>query len=316
MGSIAKGTDQSMDALRQWVGQNMRKIEAAVPSHVRPNTIVRTLFNALEANPDLARKCKPASIGKCLIRAATYGLEINSGQLGHCYLVPYGDEAQLQLSYKGIKELVRRSGEGMVFMGEVRAGDRFCDNGQDEKPTHTKADDANRHEQPLTHAYAYMKFTNGFFVSKVMSRNECLSHRDRYAKAWIASKKKDSPWHEENDAFPKMCQKTCVHALANDGDLPLSADLRDALQTIEGEAYEGAAVVDAVPAKQIAADPGEIPVEMTDAELIDAFRECDTPQQAERLRDHYAALYADNVDIIAEIADDRIMQLEIIGSEG
>ena len=223
--------DQRLTVFKREVAKMMPQIQAAVPDHVRANQIIRTLFNSIQANPDILVKCTPASIGKCLISAATYGLEIAHGQLGHCYLVPYGNEAQLQLSYKGIKELVRRSGEGMIFMADVREGDTFKDLGQDEKPIHEKADDPDRYKRPLTHAYAYMKFMNGFTVSRVMSRNECIAHRDRYSKNWKRNQNADNMWHEDNESFPKMCQKTCVHALANDGDIPLSADLRSALQS-------------------------------------------------------------------------------------
>ena len=321
MGQITKTDDQvanAMKPLRTWVSQNMPKIAAAVPEHVRPNQIVRTLFNALQANPDLAMKCTASSIGKCLIRAATYGLEINSGQLGHCYLVPYGNEAQLQLSYKGIKELVRRSGQGMIFMGEVREGDVFQDNGQDEKPTHQKSDDAKRHEKKLSHAYAYMKFTNGFVVSKVMSRNECISHRDRYSKSWARSKKADSPWHEKNDAFPKMCQKTCVHALANDGDIPLSADLREAMQTVEGSSFEGASVIE--PQKIEHRDSitlpneskgGEVPVAMSLADFEAAAKECDTVERCQAMSKQYVDSYPEQREQIIEIFDVRSDHIEI-----
>lgn len=273
--------DQKMVEFKKEVRGLMPQIEAAVPEHVRPNQIIRTLFNAVQANPDILVKCTPSSIGKCLIRAATYGLEIASGQLGHCYLVPYGDEAQLQLSYKGIKELVRRSGEGMIFMGEVREGDQFEDRGQDEKPLHRKIDDPDRHKRKVTHAYAYMKFTNGFVVSRVMTRNECISHRDRYSKNWSRSKKKDNPWHEENDAFPKMCQKTCVHGLANDGDIPLSADLREALHATDAE-MRPAEVVDAnvVPVPQL--EQGEIE-QLDEDQLNTMARECDDMNQCDRL---------------------------------
>lgn len=237
-----------MAEFKSQIAKLMPKVAAAVPDHIRPNQIVRTLFNTIEANPYILQKCTPISIGKCLIRAATYGLEISSGQLGHCYIVPYGSEAQLQLSYKGIKELVRRSGQGMLFMDVVHEGDEFRDCGQDEKPVHVKTDDPDRYSKPVTHAYAFMRFTNGFVVSRVMSRAACIAHRNNYSQNWKRSQKADNPWHEKNAAFGKMCAKTCVHALANDGDIPLSADLREAMQSV---GFGASDIIDAKAIEQI-----------------------------------------------------------------
>lgn len=238
-----------MAEFKQQIAQLIPKVEAAVPEHIRPNQIVRTLFNAVEANPYILAKCTPMSIGKCLIRAATYGLEISSGQLGHCYIVPYGSEAQLQMSYKGIKELVRRSGQGMLFMDVVHEGDQFADRGQDEKPMHVKSDDPDRFSKPVTHAYAYMRFTSGFIVSRVMSKAACLAHRNAYSQNWKRKPNTDNPWHENNAAFGKMCAKTCVHALANDGDIPLSADLREAMRSVEGLSND---IIDATAVEHVA----------------------------------------------------------------
>jgi phage RecT family recombinase len=227
--------DAQLSEFRHRVMKLMPKVKAAVPSHVQPNQLVRTLFAAIESNPAILTKCTQESLGRCLIQAATYGLEINSGQLGHAYVVPYGDQAQLQLSYKGIKELVRRSGEGIVVMGEIREGDDF------HPPTskmqdvhHVEAADPKRHEKTLTHAYAVMHFTTGLKVNCVWSREKCISHRDRYSKGYkqqkAKKKERESAWHEEHPSFGKMCAKTCVHALANDGDLPLSAEVRALLR--------------------------------------------------------------------------------------
>lgn len=225
--------DQKMAAFKGYLKTQMPVIRAACPSGVEANTIVRTMVNAIHGNPDLVTKCDHASLGLAVLKAATYGLEIADGQLGHAYIVPYGTKAQLQLSYKGIKELVRRSGQGFVVMGEVREGDQFEDFGAINAPLHKKSNDPKRHEKKLTHAYAVMRFNNNLTISRVMSVDECIAHRDRYSKTWQSAvsrqREKEESWHEKSPNFPKMCMKTCVHALANDGDLPLSAEMRGLL---------------------------------------------------------------------------------------
>lgn len=50
------------------------------------------------------------SILVCVYNAAKYGLELNDS-LGHCYLVPFRKVCTLIVGYKGLLELVRRSGK-------------------------------------------------------------------------------------------------------------------------------------------------------------------------------------------------------------
>ena len=290
----------------------MAQIKQCVPSHVRADQIVRTLVNALQQNPDLLLKCTADSIGKCLIQAATYGLEIANGQLGHCYMVPYGDSAQLQLSYKGIKELVRRSGEGMIFMGEVREGDQFQDLGQDEKPLHVKDDSPNRHEAKVTHAYAYMKFRDGFVVSRVMSRNACISHRDRYSKQYKRAvskgKEKDNHWHEDHDSFPKMCMKTCVHGLANDGDVPLSADLRSALTSDHEEPITVQAVERTQLTHQAEPKPEPLTMDMVETEA----KNCKDMISADNKERDLQEQYPDQKQMIYDVMEVRRLAIAAV----
>ena len=54
-------------------------------------------------------KCNPESIVQALIGVAMSDLNIDSN-IGHCYLVPYGDSVQLQIGYKGFIQLLYRAG--------------------------------------------------------------------------------------------------------------------------------------------------------------------------------------------------------------
>jgi recombination protein RecT len=60
------------------------------------------------SNPAL-NKCSPDSIVQALIGVAMSDLNIDTN-IGHCYLVPYGDKVQLQIGYKGFIQLLFRAG--------------------------------------------------------------------------------------------------------------------------------------------------------------------------------------------------------------
>ncbi len=285
--------------LKTRIDKLMPQIEASVPRGVTPDSLVRFFFNAINANPDLLT-CTPNSLADCLVRAASRGLEISDGMLGDCYLIPFANrkaktsEAQLIVGYKGVKKLVRNSGQGIVVMGHARKGDLFTDNGQLAAPTHSKALDPQRLTYPITHAWACMVFRNGLTVSHVMTLEEVLAHRKAYVQPSNYANA-SQPWHEDNPAFARMAEKTAVRQLASRGDLPLSADDKTMLATDEALIAVANTVDHAsieVPREQIA---DQTPVEpeptITDVELEEAVAECTTPlscdDMSSRLRRHY-----------------------------
>jgi recombination protein RecT len=89
-------------------------ISDALPQTVRkyltPERMGRVVLAAFSKTPALW-SCTPASIVRSVVDAATLGLEPVGGALAHGYLVPYGNECQFIISYQGLIELARRSGE-------------------------------------------------------------------------------------------------------------------------------------------------------------------------------------------------------------
>ena len=94
----------------------------------KKENIFLTIFNltikAYREIPQL-RTCKPDSILSSVIDAASVGLVPFSPE-GDCYIIPYGDTAKFQFSYKGLIKLMRRSGLFTdIFAKSVREGDEF-----------------------------------------------------------------------------------------------------------------------------------------------------------------------------------------------
>lgn len=98
--------------------------------HIAPERFLSVVDQALRRSPGLL-ECTPSSILKSLLDAAELGL-VPSGLIGQAYLVPYRNkntgrkEAQLIPGYRGLIDLVRRSGElRSIEARVVRANDEF-----------------------------------------------------------------------------------------------------------------------------------------------------------------------------------------------
>lgn len=98
--------------------------------HVKPERFLTVVDQALRRSPALL-ECTPSSILKALLDAAELGL-VPSGLIGQAYLVPYRNrntgrkEAQLIPGYRGLIDLVRRSGElRSIEARVVREHDEF-----------------------------------------------------------------------------------------------------------------------------------------------------------------------------------------------
>jgi len=91
-------------------------IQKALPSQLDPNRLARIVTTEIRRNPKLL-KCKKESLLGALMLSAQLGLE--PGPLGHCYYVPYKDECQFIIGYKGMIDLARRSGQISSIYAEV-----------------------------------------------------------------------------------------------------------------------------------------------------------------------------------------------------
>lgn len=77
-------------------------------SHER---MTRVALSAVNSNPKLSEAIvnNPTSFLGALMQSAQLGLEPNTN-LGHAYLIPYGNVVQIQIGYMGLLELAHRSG--------------------------------------------------------------------------------------------------------------------------------------------------------------------------------------------------------------
>ncbi len=196
----------------------------------------RVALTTIRNNRDLIN-CRAESLVGALMTSASLNLEIDPR--GLAYLIPYAGEAQLQIGYKGLKELAYRAGgvkaiyAEVVYKPEVEAGMFTIEIGLTRSLTH-KLDplrpELRNGELVLAYAVAEMEDGRRHFAY-------CL--RDEVEKRRKTSKMKTEKdtsvwqvWKEE------MWRKTAVKKLCK--DLPQSTD--DAMSkamTLDDQAEAG-----------------------------------------------------------------------------
>lgn len=106
----------------QFLQKHKGQLEAALPKHLNADRIVRIALTEFSKNPKL-QQCTQTSIFSSLIIAGQLGLE--PGVNGQGYLVPYKETCTFVPGWKGLVDLVSRSGRATVWTGAVYEGDDF-----------------------------------------------------------------------------------------------------------------------------------------------------------------------------------------------
>jgi recombination protein RecT len=191
-------------------------IAQVLPKHISPDRLTRIAINVIRTNPQLLQCNLPSLMGG-VMEAAKLGLE--PGMMGQCYLIPFNNrkaqtmEAQFIIGYRGLIDLVRRSGQVSTIGAQtVYQNDIFeFEYGLEDKLVHkpTLVDRG----APIAY-YAIAKMKDGGYNFLVMSRQDVEKHRDTFSKA-----KNFGPWVEH---FDEMAKKTVLRALIK--YLPISIE--------------------------------------------------------------------------------------------
>jgi recombination protein RecT len=194
----------------------MPTIQSVLPKHVTADRMSRIALNVIRTNPKLLA-CDINSLMGGVMEAAKLGLE--PGLMGQCYLIPFENrkagrvEAQFIIGYKGLIDLVRRSGQvSTIEARTVYQNDEFdYSYGLDDKLVHKPA--LIDKGAPIAY-YAIAKMKDGGYSFLVMSHQEAEQYRDKYAKS-----KNYGPWKDEFDA---MARKSVLRQLIK--YLPISVE--------------------------------------------------------------------------------------------
>ena len=172
-----------------------------------PESFISSILSIVRSNSKL-RVCSPNSILSAAGIAAALRLPINPS-LGFSYIVPYKNQAQFQIGWKGLVQLAMRSGqyrtinsgavcEGQIedidfVTGEIIRGEKVSDK--------------------IVGYVAYFELLTGFKKSLYMTVEEIEEHAKNYSQSYaydLRNGKKSSVWSTNFDA---MAKKTVLKLL-------------------------------------------------------------------------------------------------------
>lgn len=168
------------------------EIARALPKHLNPDRMARIALTAFRRTPKLA-ECDPRSVFAAVIQASQLGLEPDT--LGRAYLIPYKVnkklpsgkweshmECQFIPGWKGLVELMNRSGQGTAWTGAVYEGDEF-DFSLGDSPRVRHIPSGEYTDNKLRHVYAVGRPKGCEWpIIEVWTLDRVRVHRDRYNK--------------------------------------------------------------------------------------------------------------------------------------
>jgi recombination protein RecT len=203
--------------------QFKRAVTSALPKHMTSERFIRVALTAMMRTPAL-RLCTQESLFKCLLDCSALGLEPD-GRRAH--LIPYGKECTLIIDYKGIADLVRRSGDvSYIHADVVYERDEFDYSFGSGAFLKHKPNLDDRGER-IKAFYSFVLLKDGSEDFIVMSKSDV----DKVRKRSRASS--NGPWVTDYD---EMGKKTAFRRHSK--WLPLSPETRDAVEK-DDDAIEG-----------------------------------------------------------------------------
>lgn len=184
----------------------------------RAAAFTSSIISAVNSTPALL-KCDPMTVISAAAVAAALDLPINPS-LGFAHIVPYGNEAQFQIGWKGFIQLAMRTGQYKtinltpVKEGQLKKVDPFT--GEMEFVNEATSD-------KIVGYLLYFRLLNGYEKYFYMTKEQCHAHGKKYSAAF---KKGFGRWIDD---FDSMAIKTVAKlGLSKYGIL--SVDMQQAIE--------------------------------------------------------------------------------------
>ena len=203
-------------------------VSDALPKDFNKARFVQNTVALVQDNKDLA-KYPQAKLVPGLLKGAYLGLDFFNKE---CYLIPYGDDLQFQIDYKGMQKLVKKYAVRPVdeiYARIVREGDEFSEEVKDNEPViNFKPKPFN--DGKIIGAFAVCQYKDGGAKVETMSKEQ-LDAAKRMSKAQTGTAWKFFP--------EEMYKKTIIRRLCKGIPVELENSRQEALmqdEPIEGEA--------------------------------------------------------------------------------
>lgn len=178
--TVAAKEQSPIAAFSNFMDKVKPQLALAVPKHLNADRMARLALTAFSTNPAL-QACDPKSIAASIMTAAQLGLE--PGVNGAGYLIPYKTTCTFVPGWKGLVDLVSRSGRGTVYTGVIFKDQdyTFTDGARRDLIIHnqTEMDDPD----DITHAFAigWVK-DSSMPIIELWTVGKIRKHRDKYNK--------------------------------------------------------------------------------------------------------------------------------------
>jgi len=180
MSNVATQSANPLASFSNFMDKFKPQLALAIPKHLSADRMARLALTAFSTNANL-QACDPKSIAASIMTAGQLGLE--PGVNGQGYLIPYKTTCTFVPGWKGLVDLVSRSGRGTVFTGVIFKDQEYTwlDGARRDLIIHNETDLDDPSD--ITHAYAIgwvkdaaMPIIELWRVSKI------VKHRDKYNK--------------------------------------------------------------------------------------------------------------------------------------
>jgi recombination protein RecT len=185
------------------------------------------IISAVSVNPQL-QNCD----AKTIVAAGFLGEALNlspSPQLGQYYMVPFKNQAQFILGYKGMMQLAQRSGQLLSLDAvEIKRGEVVrCDPIRGVYEFSAIEDPEQREKAETVGFYAYFEMLNGFRKEIYWTRAQMEAHASARSASYGRS---SSPWTTN---FDDMGRKTVLRQLISKHGCPMSVEMESGVMRDE-----------------------------------------------------------------------------------
>lgn len=209
-------------------------LQQYLPKGFSAERMAKIILSDVRKNPKLMT-CEKMSFLAAVSQVAQLGLE--PGIMGHCYLLPYENkgksitECQLIIGYKGLIDLVYRSGKVSTVQANVvdQADEFYFNYGAKPDIHHVPAKEQSGN---IIYVYAVITFKDGSFQFVVMTMDDIAKIKacSRGARNYKGESIATHPWN----AWPEeMMKKTALKRLFK--YVPISIEVATALNVDEAE---------------------------------------------------------------------------------
>lgn len=277
---VVKTEPQKTDVASVFVDKLKDSWISVLPKVCTPDRFARVALTCLRKTPKLVDALQTqdgrASLAQQFMKCAELGIEPDGRR---AYLIPYKNEIQLILDYKGIAELAMRSGK----ISNIHA-DKVCENDEFEYNIGMIEKHRIDFKKPRGKAYAYyaiVTFKDGTKKCEVMSKDEVDSIRKR------SKSSGNGPWVTDYD---EMAKKTVFRRLSK--WLPQSPEMQKAFDIDDTDFIKGKQIIDVSSKEDV---PPEERYKAVEIEAVEQIEE-DNKSVEESIDDEIPEFALDDID--------------------